>query len=135
MKFAAIALVASATAKTSVYMTADDAYDIWHNGTQANTNGPNIGWKNVGHHEWDSETDVIAIHVWEKSPGSPSGLMVDVTYGDQETMVSNPANWRCIYSTPDNAPDGWTTNDFDDSKWREPIEMNHKVWFNAYGKK
>jgi hypothetical protein len=128
MKFAAFALLASSvSAKTSIYMSADETYDLYHNGVSVAKDV--LHWNQADEFSWESETDVIAIHAWELNFPSPRGIIAEVT-DSQGLRPSNPADWRCMYvnSDPTTYPENWTMNDFDDSEWQVPVVIPSSRW-------
>ncbi len=109
-------------AQAKLAITADNIYTLCVNGEQV---GSDSEWTNIEVYDVTSRIkpgrNVIAVKATD--PGADIGaLLVEcaVTYADGSALiVGTDKTWKM---SPDEAP-GWTSADFDDSRWAAPKEI------------
>lgn len=116
---------AAAVTDATALVTADDAYDLYLNGTRSASHPQQTnGWQHAQIHDLRpllrTGTNVLAVAVTNVG-STPAGLLAvaRLTTGRDSVTLPTDTAWRTL----DSAPEGWTATDFDDSDWAEPLDQ------------
>jgi alpha-L-rhamnosidase len=110
--------------KAEVLVTADDAYELWVNGTEVgSTDASENSWQQSQLHTsaLSPDRNVFALRVTNDA-ASPGGVIavVRVSYSDGTTSsFTTGADWKAT----DDTPEAFAQPDFDDSAWASAVAL------------
>jgi alpha-L-rhamnosidase len=104
-------------------VNADDGHQTYVNGTLVSSSpGVENGWQTSQVSDIKSllvpGTNVIAIAGLSQAPNASSVIAVAQL---DTTRIVTDGSWKALPGTPASPPDGWNTNNFDDSSWPAAI--------------
>jgi hypothetical protein len=94
--------------RTSLYVTADDSYELYVNGTLV---GTDAAWNKAEKYSVFLQPGKNVVAIKATNAGGATGLLAEVCHNDE--WVETDTTWKI--STTNVA--GWNTTTFDDSKW------------------
>lgn len=117
------------TQSVSVFLTADDAWRGWIDGTEFNAPNQNA-WNQFDTLEWELACGDHALSLYATDTAAAiAGVIAVVTIEGTVRFVSGPSNWTMLDVTP---PADWTDPSFDDSAWYIPAVCgNTSIWGTA----
>ncbi|MES2643393.1 MAG: choice-of-anchor D domain-containing protein [Myxococcota bacterium] len=117
------------TQTVQIFLTADDAWRGWIDGTEFNAPNQNA-WNQFDTLEWELACGDHALSLYATDTGAAiSGVIAVVTIEGTVRFVSGPSNWTMLEVEP---PSGWTDPSYDDSAWHIPeVCANTTAWGTA----
>ncbi len=114
------------TQSVSVFLTADDTWRGWMDGTEFTAPNQNT-WSQFDTLEWELPCGDHALSLYATDAyAAIAGVIAVVTIEGTVRFVSGPSNWTMLDVTP---PAGWTDPSFDDSAWYIPaVCADNSIW-------